>query len=189
MRTRRTTMVLGVLAAGAMVLFASAAFACTAFLQLFGPGEAPGLSQVTITGTALQGGKDVELRWNGAKGPVVGTATTTANGNFSAVVAVPDVSPGVYFLVVGGENFITARKSIRVTPAFGSAPVQSAPSPVLATDFGGTTSPAPAGSPATTGLLLLVAGLALTAVGVGVAVSSRRTPALGTVSRTGSHTS
>ncbi len=187
---RRTATVASVCAAAVgLVLVASTAWACTAFLQLSGPREATSLSQVTVTGSGLAGNKTVELRWNGAKGPVVGTARTADNGYFSTPVSVPDVAAGVYYVVATAEGTTPARLALQVTAKPGAEPAQSAATQVLSTGSRAT-SPAPSSSGSSAlGFQLLAAGLALTVIGIAVVGTgaTRRARSLGHASRRSDH--
>ncbi len=78
----------------------------------------PAGGSVTVEGVGFDAGA-AEVRWNGAGGPVLGTAS---GPNFSVEVTIPDVAPGLYAVVVllrerdGGIGGAGAA-AFQVTPA------------------------------------------------------------------------
>lgn len=129
MRNRRG--VLGFLAAlaAATLGMASAAWACTVFANVVGvdPVQAPERGLVRVQGDGLAGkATAVQLRWDGATGPVLGSAPVDAKGRFSAQVAVPAASPGVHSLVAVAEGAGVGRAAVEVL-ASGRAGVVAGP--------------------------------------------------------------
>ena len=124
MRARRAgaAVVLGAL--GLVLSVASMAWACTAQVNVIGPlSGAPG-SEVTVKGGGAPANGQVSILWNALEGPKLATAATDGAGDFSAAVTVPDVAPGVYFMVIAGEDLSqgVARMAFEVTPGAGGAP-------------------------------------------------------------------
>lgn len=111
-----------VLGALALVLsVASMAWACTAQVNVIGPlSGAPG-SEVTVKGGAAPANEQVFILWNALDGQRLATTTANGGGDFSATVTVPEVAPGVYFMVIAGEDRSegVARMAFEVTPAAG----------------------------------------------------------------------
>lgn len=126
-----------------------AVWACTGQSQFvglstrYGP---PGTS-VEVRGQALWGtygnGRPAvaEIRWNDLQGPVVGSAAADASGNFTTAIRVPDVSPGIYSLIIAvaeGTNQGVARSAFEVTPtqaAGGDGPVPPTAAQRVASDL------------------------------------------------------
>lgn len=89
----------------------SAAWACSVQIGmrplsvLVGP---PG-TEVTVTG--ISPGTQVDLRWDGVRGPVLATTAVDASvqptGTFSAEIKIPDAEPGIHY-VVAVDNRIAA---------------------------------------------------------------------------------
>ena len=157
------------LAAG--VVLAGAAWACVPQPLVSITPKASGAagSQVTVDVTAVNG--DVEVRWNSIQGPELAKAT---GPSFSVPVTVPQVSEGLYAIVVleraadGSANF-TGRAAFLVTGATSptTAPAAAAP-PAKRPSSGGRSGAATA--------LLDVALLIVGAVGGGVAMRLLRRP-------------
>jgi len=99
---------------GSILGAASLAWACS---------QAAGFSALTQAGpvgttfvaTATGYSGPVEIHWNSADGPVVSTPVRA--GAFS--VTVPDVSPGVYYLVFATKDAGVGRMAFDVTPSAG----------------------------------------------------------------------
>lgn len=176
-------------AAAVVLVAASVAWACTVQSQLFAlspPIGRPGTA-VEVRGKAIwTSGPErtqVEIRWDGVRGPVVGSAVADRTGAFSAMATVPDTAPGVYSLVVvvpGTDTGVT-RTAFEVTAAPGAA---SERRPLAATAWGDSAGLDAADRASQTGLL---AGGALLSFGLGAlfsafgvaAVRRRRAPAEG----------
>ncbi len=173
MHVRRMVVGLGAVA-GAMLLAASAAWACTnlATLNLSSAAGTSG-QNITVTGSSFKVASTgpqtaVALHWNGAAGPILATVTPDSTGNISTTVTIPDAQPGYYVLVatqvVGGVDAYgtPARAAFQIV-----APGQHAAVTPNAVP-GGTVS----SSTSNTGVLALtialgVLGLALFGAGVG----------------------
>lgn len=154
---------------GVLVASAGLAWACTAqprILSVSPVAEAPsptagpstqGAKEVDVRGASVGAQAPVEIRWNAATGPIIGVATADADGNFAATATIPDVAPGVYYLVAAAGDVGIARAAYEVTaPASPSSSASAGPADLWAT------SPATAPS-AGPGLML---GTGLLAVGV-----------------------
>jgi len=84
----------------------------------------PGKS-VNVTGDSVLPGTPVEIRWNSAQGQPVASTTADDSGSFSVAATVPEVAPGVYYIVAsagaaGQPAPQIARIAFEVT---GAAPV------------------------------------------------------------------
>lgn len=128
--SRKVTAV-GFFALSLVLALAGLAWACTAQaeLQIIPPAYGPAGSQVSVSGnsgTYLP--HPVEIRWNSAAGPVLAASETSAGPEtgrtFSTQVTIPEVSPGVYYLLATIEGQGVARAAFEVT----SAGVTTAPS-------------------------------------------------------------
>lgn len=89
---------------------------------------------LAVTGEATAPGP-VELRWNGIRGPALATAIAGGGSHsteFAAEVTVPEVAPGVYYLVLASGEAGVGRAAFEVT----------AVSPVMSTAFGAESSAA-----------------------------------------------
>jgi len=174
--TRKCKIVVGLAALAAVMVSASIAWACTAqfYLNQVTPSAAPARATVSLTGSS-QVQAPVEIRWNTATGPRVDTATTGSAASFSSQITVPDVAPGVYYLVVVSSGQKLASAPLQVTD-----PSANTPSPAASGDLWtgfdvnqpsidglGGVSKAPGGLKA--GLVL---GMGLLAVGTVAAVST-----------------
>lgn len=165
--------VVTVLVAVAVMLMGSAmaAFACTnlATLNLSETVAQPG-TEIDITGTSFAtADSPVQVRWDGTDGAVLAEVATDGTGTFETVVTVPaDAEPGHHVLVVtqmveGDSGPVPAYGTPAKTSFFVGAtgpPAEIAQQPAVA--------PA-AATPeigASSGLLGLLAGLALAGVGL-----------------------
>lgn len=185
MRVRRAGVVLAVGGLGGALGVAGLSWACTAQLSLLTPQSgAPG-SNVTVKGGEAARQGRVALRWNDVNGAEVGATTADANGNFAAVVRIPDVAPATYSLVAVPEGSVASpgRLAFDVTPAPGSQPVSSASSTSNLWGRTDDAQPARAGSRPglAVGMGFLAFGTAALFSGAAVATVRRRQPA--TVSR------
>lgn len=129
-----------------MLLGATFAWACTTqpYMQISPKSGEPG-TVVEINANGFSTGSRVELRWGSANGKKLGEAS---GPSFSVPVLVPDVSPGVYYVLAiemsltgaQGNNNV-ARDSFEVTPAAPrQEPSQNTPTPRRDND-GGDRSP------------------------------------------------
>jgi len=159
---------------GSILGAASLAWACS---------QAAGFSALTQAGpvgttfvaTATGYSGPVEIRWNSADGPVVSTPIRA--GAFS--VTVPDVSPGVYYLVFATKDAGVGRMAFDVTPSAGAAGSSSKAPADLWSGFASGSKALSADAPAVdsrpgntaAGLGLFGAGLLMTA---GVSVIALR---------------
>lgn len=93
----------------------------------------PGLAR-SLTGTGFAPGEQVEARWNGTAGPVLGRAAADSSGAFTALAFRVPASPtgdyGVY--VTGKTSGKTAFALLRVVPALRVLPLTGAPGSALA---------------------------------------------------------
>ncbi len=170
MRVRRagTGVVLGALAL--VLSVTSMAWACTAQVNVMGPlSGAPG-SEVTVKGGAAPANGQVFILWNALDGQRLATADTNGAGDFSATVTVPEVAPGVYFMVIAGEDRSegVARMAFEVTPAAGAQPILQ---PVAELATAGANQSSDAGLAA--GAVLLAVGLVALFSGITVAAVRR----------------
>jgi len=117
MRIAKSKLAAAFIALTALVAAASAAWACTAqtYLNQVIPRQAVSRSTVSLAGQSTVRQGLVEIRWNSAEGPRVDVATTGSAANFSRQVMVPDVAPGVYYLVVVSEGQKIASAPFEVT--------------------------------------------------------------------------
>ncbi len=153
---------------GLLLAAVSTAWACTAVAHRFALSavDGPAGAQIEAQGEAVASKGPVEIRWNSATGDVL--ATTTDLAAFSAPMKIPNVSPGVYYLVAVADGQAVARAAFEVT----GTSVASSPGPSLAWNDLGTKSVTSAGQGPSSGLSSQVmAGVALLAVG-GVALLS-----------------
>ncbi|MDQ6615221.1 MAG: hypothetical protein M3083_10845 [Actinomycetota bacterium] len=93
-----------VLAAGALIVAASAAFACTdlAVLNFNRPAAPPGAA-ITINGSSFStaiANQPFEFHWNTPDGPLLARAYADQTGNISTTFTVPDAAPGYYLVWV-----------------------------------------------------------------------------------------
>lgn len=78
------------------------------------PASSSAGATVAVTGSALMPEKAVEVRWDSVTGPVLGTASTDAEGTFAASVVVPAAAPGAYSLIVVSDGVGAARTAFEV---------------------------------------------------------------------------
>lgn len=174
---RRAIAVLAVTVAAGVLCLSSVAWACTpqARIVAASPSVGPPLSEASVRGEAVTPEAEVEIRWNGVKGPLVGTTIADKSGRFTAPVAVPEAAPGVYTLVaIIGEAGLT-RTAFEVTPASAGQVPSGTPASPWSSGPGAGNELSGAGS--NPGMALGVGVLALGLVGVFggfVVVSGRR---------------
>ena len=164
MSLRRVGAAAAVSMAGVALGSGAWAWACTPQPRVLATSaeSGPSRSAVTVRGEAVAPAGPVELRWDGVRGPVIGTALADANGHFAAQAAIPDASAGVHAIVVVAQGAGLGRSPFEVTPS--SASTASAARPSSPWSASGTGSPSEPG----VGGLLIGAGL----LGVGAAVLS-----------------
>lgn len=177
---RRNAILASSLVAAILIVVAGAAWACTAYRTLGGPQSGPPLSQVTMTGTA-NAGSLAEIHWNSLDGPIVGRAIANSNEQLSAQVTIPDVAPGIYYLMaVHHGTGVVARTAFEVTSP---NPVASTSSQATVWDtqpgFVSTSAPSASGPGLAVGVALLSVGVAGLTAGAVVAVNSRRRARVG----------
>lgn len=125
---------LGVVAV--LMLGLGLAWACTPTSSIvLLPETGPTASKITVSGqVAPDAGSaaPVEIRWNSVSGLLLGTVTADATRNFSAEVTVPDVAPGVYYVLAisgkaeaGRASYEVATSSASVSTAQRAAPSKS----------------------------------------------------------------
>lgn len=178
MGIRRATYAM--VAIGMVTLFGwgSVAFACSPQPQVYSllpESAAPG-ETVVVRGQSITSRAPVEIRWNGVTGDVLATAAPGPDASLSVPVRIPDVSPGVYSLMLVTVDGGVARTAFEVTAAAGSAHA----SPVsVQTALWPTVDGAPAASsegaaPLTIGLTMLATGLVGLFAGSALLVARRR---------------
>ncbi len=114
-RTKRLV-VASFAAVSSALLVASVAWACTSQARSFGLDAlaAPKGTEVRATGEAVvPAGSPLTIRWNSASGPVL--AEVTSSDKFTVPLRVPDVAPGVYYLVATSGDTALARAALEVT--------------------------------------------------------------------------
>lgn len=154
------------------VAWTGAAFACTAQPQVYSlqPESATPGSAITVSGESVTGSSPVEIRWNGVGGPLLATATPV-QGRFATQVKVPNVSPGIYSVMLVTSDG-TARAAFEVVGAAAPAPAPAAP---LWANAGAPAVDSHASpGPSSLGVALLAVGLAGLFAGSAVAVVRRR---------------
>jgi len=117
----------------ALAALASLAWACTPqarMLALSPIAASPGRS-VTVNGDSVAPGADVALRWNSAQGERLALTTADAAGTYSVSGTVPNVAPGIYYIVAtagiaGQPAPQMARIAFEVTGAAGGGTQASA---------------------------------------------------------------
>jgi len=167
MRSRGAIVASTVAASAALVVTASAGWACTIFATSVtaSPNAGPALATIDVQGTGVGGGPDaarsVELRWDGAPDQVLATVPLDAAGHFAATVTVPEAAPGVHTITAVSNGSGVGRTIFEVA----SRPSAGGPETVTPTpDPWVTTNPASAAAPRDS--LALTAGSALLAVGL-----------------------
>jgi len=85
----------------ALAALASLAWACTPQARMFALTPLAGSPgrPVTVTGDAVPPGAAVQIRWNSSSGAPLAETTADASGKFSAVGPIPEVAPGIYYVV------------------------------------------------------------------------------------------
>lgn len=165
MRGRRLA-VLTTAAAAAVLLIASAGWACTNFVRIESvtPGVIQPASSASVRGVDAVARSTVELRWNRIDGPVLAVTQADGAGTFVAQIAVPNVTPGIYVLTATSEGHV-ARAAVHVGVAD------------IAAQAGATTADRTRGRHGGgSALTILAAGLLLLASGA-VVLAARRRPA------------
>ena len=160
---------------GAVAMAAAVAWACTGqpLLSIADPVAAPGKELPAVVRALDQSRSTaVDLRWNGMEGPVVASAVVEPGRDLTVPVRVPEVSPGVYYLVLVTDGQGVGRAAVQVTgssnpgtSAWARAQDNSAPGPAnnnRAFAAGG---------------VLLVVGLAGLGAFAGLALKRSRIPA------------
>lgn len=133
-------------------------------------------TEVAVSGQSTTPGT-VEIRWNGLRGPVLATASADKGEHgtgFDTTVAIPDVAPGVYYLVLAAGDHGVGRAAIEVTGAPGTSPTPAATTAALWEPLAGDAALSSSGGSAKAGVALLAVGLVALMVGVGVAGVRRR---------------
>lgn len=113
-------------AVGSVLVMASLAWACTGqpVMQMAGqPVGQPGSKVVlNVLGSPELQKEPVSVHWNALEGPVLATTSLPAEGGAIAVT-VPDVAPGVYYLVLDAGDAGVGRAAFQVT-APAASPVE-----------------------------------------------------------------
>ncbi|HTJ76342.1 MAG TPA: hypothetical protein VL337_13370 [Acidimicrobiales bacterium] len=114
MRTLKSKVGLGSIAAGAaLVMAAATAFACTNLAELnLSSSSGRAGTQLTVTGSAFAKAPKntpVDLHWNGVNGPVLATVTPDAAGAIGPLpLTIPaDAAPGYYVVVATQTEIAT----------------------------------------------------------------------------------
>lgn len=132
MSPRKVGAAAAVVIAGVVFGWGAWAWACTPQARVLATSAASGPpeSEVTVRGEAVSPAGPVELRWNGVRGPVIGTALADAYGRFEAEAAIPAAQPGVHAIIVVSEGAGVGRSPFLVTPSSsGAASVDQTRSP------------------------------------------------------------
>lgn len=82
---------------------AALAWACTpnSYVTFTGPDSGPPGTQTTLNGQYFSAGAAVEIRGGSESGPLLATAT---GPSFNVGLTIPDVPPGVYYIVATARN-------------------------------------------------------------------------------------
>lgn len=101
MLDRRAVSAVAIVAFALVAVVGGVAFACTNFVRIDSlvPASESPVATASVKGSGAAAGATVELRWNGVKGPVIGTAKADEAGAFSAQASIPDAPAGIYFVV------------------------------------------------------------------------------------------
>jgi len=173
-------------AAALAVLLAvtGAAWACSAVSTItIAPGAAPAGSRLDVSGqTPTYGSGPLELRWNSASGPVVGSAVVASDKTFATQVTIPQTPAGVYLLTLVAADQTLARTVVEVAPS--NSPLDPALRTIAndawsgfkttAADLGANSpSSAPMRGSAAAGLALSAAGLMALSAGLVIAIRTR----------------
>ena len=183
MSLRRAPISFLILVGSVVVVTGAAAFACTnlATLNLSSATGKPG-DVVTVSGSSFRMPANVttgiQIRWNGADGPVLAEVRPDKAGNFVTTVTIPDGAPGYYVMTAVLRDAKGA--DVSGTPARAQfqivgAPGRPVPPPAAAQSPATATSSGSSGVPAALVLGLGVLGLALFSAGF-VAVARTRRP-------------
>lgn len=177
MRTSRGKAFVGGGIVAVVIGLASVAWACTPQPTLTAPttATAPG-ERVTVSGEVVQPGP-VRVVWGSSEGTVLASSTPEGR-SFSLDVTVPQVDPGVYYLLLVPSEGPVARAAIEVAAAPGPASLASPARNAWAT--GERAGDAQPGDPMALGAGVLVAGLvALSAATLFVSLRRQRVPTTG----------
>lgn len=141
--------------AAALLGAAGIAFACTGqpVMQLAGQpmGEAGSKVALNVLASAQLEKAPVSVHWNAINGPILATASLSAEGG-KMEVTVPQVGPGVYYLVLDAGEAGVGRAAFEVTAPAG------APAQPSAWDAGERPASRTSG-PLTAGMVMLAVGL------------------------------
>ncbi|HUP68635.1 MAG TPA: hypothetical protein VM142_02350 [Acidimicrobiales bacterium] len=165
MSLRRVGSVAVVGVAGLVLSGGALAWACTAQPRVVSTSleSGPPRSPVMVRGEAVAPAGPVELRWDGVRGPVIGTAMADEFRRFEANATIPDSEPGVHAIMVVSGDAGVGRIPFEVTPSSAStATAARSTSPWTAAKS------ASSGGSGTDGSLLIGAAL----LGVGAAALS-----------------
>ena len=167
---RRGTMAMVMAVAGVLLAGMSVAWACTGqplmHLATDAVGEVRSHARIEVLANQAVAGP-VALRWNALDGPVLASADVTAGQPATLDATIPDVAPGVYYLVLETSAGV-ARSAFEVTGATTASP---------ATPWAKTHQPAGDGGPIGSfeaGLTVLGVGLVGVSALTLVAVARRR---------------
>lgn len=165
MSLRRVGSVAVVGVAGMVFTGGAWAWACTVQPRVVSTSaeSGPPRSAITVRGEAVAPAGPVELRWDGVRGPVIGTAVADESRRFEARATIPDSDPGIHAIMVVSQDAGVGRIPFEVTPSSASTATAarvSSPWTVAGTDS--------SGGSGTGGALLVGAGL----LGVGAAALS-----------------
>lgn len=140
-----------------LILVGGLAWACTpsAYLNPLEPSQGAQGTRVTVTGAKFEP-REVEIRWNGREGAMLGTAS---GPSFSVQVTIPAAADGVYYVtavqrVAGGSDLSQVRSQPFDVVSAESQVLQPRQAPVQNGNSTPSQSPAPgetqpAGAPST----------------------------------------
>lgn len=139
----------------ALVAAASMAWACTGqpVMQLAGQpvGEAGSKVALNVLASSQLATAPVSVHWNALNGPTLATASLPAEGG-TMQVTVPQVGPGVYYLVLDAGPAGVGRAAFEVTAPAGVLAERSAWDP-------GQRPSSSTSGPLTAGMVMLAVGL------------------------------
>lgn len=184
-RMRRRVAVGAVGMIAAVLVAAGVAWACTGMPALTVPMNevAPTgqmVANVSLTPGQVPNGTPVDIRWNTLDGPTLATVTAGVSDKATVSLKVPDVAPGVYYLVLTpGGNGRLASEAIEVTSPGTPQAAPSVWSERNRRRESGRHTSSPSGLPFVAGtVLLLVGAAALSTAGV-VGLRRSRVPVSG----------
>ncbi|MGH2772237.1 MAG: hypothetical protein ACRDIU_03750 [Actinomycetota bacterium] len=114
----------------ALATMAGGAWACSAQSSIsLLPRSAPARTQISAAGdwasvqAPVSNKSQVEIRWNATDGPRVDVATTLEGNEFTSQVVVPEVAPGVYYIVAvaDGQKISSAPFEVTLSSSAGAA--------------------------------------------------------------------